>query len=89
MEERLKFHLTLTDNETGEVIHDGDINAIIGAATNEDRTMLFGQTACGLLDLARTIAGAEKATEEIKQNGGAPRKVLELAIMMVKADRKI
>lgn len=87
MEERLKYHITLTDNETGEVIHDGDIEAIIGAFSTETRTAAIAKTSCSLRGLVATIVAAEDAIEHVIQ--GDDSGILELLLDLAKLENQM
>ena len=68
----MKFHITITDNETGKVIHDVDVNAIVGGISISD-TDVHGLAIarCNELDLAKAVLAAENATKNIKKKKGA------------------
>ena len=56
--ERKKFHITITDNETGEVEVDTDAAAIIGAYDAGTRgTASISYTECNGIVLSCTLAG--------------------------------
>lgn len=60
--ERMPFHMVITNNETGEVIQELDMCALIGAAqTTKNNTVSIGLTACNALELVAAIAGAQEA----------------------------
>ena len=59
-----KFHITITDNETGEVLVDQDTSAIIGALDNDESTRNIAYTCCNTIDLAATAAGAKQAANK-------------------------
>ena len=51
-----QFHLTITDNVTGEVYRDTDIDAIIGAIhTDENETGGIFMTSCSGIALGQTM----------------------------------
>ena len=62
-----KFHLTITDNQTGEVMRDLDIVALAGAIhTGEDgiaQGIFLGR--CNRLTTAETVKGAEYTLERV------------------------
>ena len=62
---KMKFHITITDNETGDVMQDTDACAIIGGFNNGVTTCTFAATNCGPFDIARTLASAEEAVDGI------------------------
>ena len=63
--ERKGFHITITNNETGETLHDADVCAIVGAFNEGERTAVVGLTMCNALDIAETINGAKDAIQHI------------------------
>ena len=52
------FHLTITNNQTGEVLHDVDVDALIGAAHTGRGVDVFGVNSCDAVALAATLCGA-------------------------------
>ena len=76
------FHLTITNNETGEVLHDVDFDALLGAVHTGRGIDAFGVNSCDAATLAATLAGAEELIE--RQFAKYPE-LLPLS-MMVKAD---
>ena len=79
--------MVLTNNETGEVVHDMDLCALIGAAqTENDATAAIGLTACNSLEIAATIAGALKAVKQIKVANPEAAMLCELMLNAVKVD---
>ena len=53
-----KFHITIKNNETGEIIVDLDTCAIVGAIAEYDRIRCIGSVYCSASRLADTLAGA-------------------------------
>ncbi len=65
----MKFHITIKDNETGEIIHDKDTNAIIGAINGaENSTAVIGITSCNTIELLATMRGALQSVKEIRES---------------------
>lgn len=59
------FHITITDNETGEIRVDENTVAIIGAFdAGDEGTRGMSFTNCNLMDLAYTAHVARKCAEE-------------------------
>lgn len=58
-DKKMKFHITITNNETGETLHDEDACAIIAGVNEGDRTGSIIMTDCGPEDLVETLNGAE------------------------------
>lgn len=56
-----KFHITITNNETGETLHDLDTNAIVGSILDDDGVFAMGHTHCTGEELLNVINAAEKA----------------------------
>lgn len=74
---KMPFHFVLTDNETGEVIHDIDICAIIGGfAAEGGRSCTMALTKCNIFSFASAMRDAEEAVETMKANHP------ELALLM-------
>lgn len=65
-DKKMKFHITITDNETGETLKDSDACCIIGAFNQGEYTAGMAITCCTAPDLAITINGAEDAINHIK-----------------------
>ena len=66
-ENKMKYHLTITDNETGEVHADYDINAIVGGilVDRAGTTASIAVTDCKGLELAATIKAAELTVQHL------------------------
>jgi len=62
------FHLTIANNETGEIIRELDFDALIGAAhiSEEEAGGLF-VSKCSRFDLAATVVAAEDTLRLIEQ----------------------
>lgn len=61
------YKLTLTENDTGDVIVDEEIDCLIGAACNKDGTLsrlLF--SACGPVHLAAANAGVQQIVKTLE-----------------------
>lgn len=54
-----KFHITITNNETGESVFDTDSDAIIGAVCNDTGATAIAFTNCGTKTYAQTIAAVQ------------------------------
>lgn len=73
-----KFHLTITNNITGEIEKELDTDAIIGAADDGAGTCVICVTGCKLVELAATCAGALKAVDHAMKDMPKPlRKQVE------------
>ena len=62
----MRFHVTITDNETGEVLHDADACAILAGINGGRTTASIHMTACGPLPLAETLSAAEDVVQEVR-----------------------
>lgn len=58
-----KFHITITDNETGETLKEADACAIIGACDEGEHTACIVLSKCGPMDLLNTLRGASNAID--------------------------
>ena len=67
--EKKPFHITITNNETVEIIHDSDTNCIIGAINQEESTACIGvaRDATGA-DIATTIVSVEEFVQDFKND---------------------
>lgn len=84
MSKKKPFHLVITDNETGETLHDDDTDCIIGAANQKESTVCIGTCRdCTVADIIETIIGAEEVVKEFEKDD--PRLVLLLEISRRKA----
>ena len=63
----LKFHLTITDKETGKTVRDLDVGAVIGGILTADNTQGIILTGCNNFDLARTIIAAESSVSKVRE----------------------
>jgi diadenosine tetraphosphate (Ap4A) HIT family hydrolase len=62
-----KFHLTITNNETGETIHECDAYAIIATISREETTDSLALVECNPFDLAHLLVGLESTVDELYQ----------------------
>lgn len=65
MEKNLKFHITITNNETGETLNDCDTATIIGAYATEGGVQCLGMTDSDPYTLAETVNGAKDIVKTI------------------------
>lgn len=64
--EKPKFHLTIKDNETGEVLHDVDTCVILGAYDyDNERTSCIALIASGSTQILSAIAGMDDIKEVV------------------------
>lgn len=64
------FHLTIKDNETGEILRDEDVNCLIGGIILEDDSTGVLLARCNELELAEAVIAAETAVKSIKKRKG-------------------
>ena len=62
---KMKFRITITDNETGETLYDTDAKAIIAAVNEGPKTASLGMFDCDPFGVADTLNGAETALQTI------------------------
>lgn len=80
---KMPFHLTITDNETGEIVRELDTDAIIGAAnTSEEGAAGICVTRCSGQTLANTFVAVESMLEHMMNK----EPMLRLAKMLVGAE---
>ena len=66
-EKKLKYHITLTNNETGEVLMDHDTSAIIGAVQGPgDDAQGICAISCSSLELFKTINMTIDALKDVE-----------------------
>ena len=62
-----KFNIKITNNETGEVLHEADTCAIIGGFVNDEGAIGLLLTSCHPMDHAKAINAAESAINKSYQ----------------------
>ena len=65
---KMKFHITITDNETGETLCNTDACVILGAINEGERTCTLLMTDCGPFDLVDALRAAHKVTKTVGAN---------------------
>lgn len=81
MEEKKAFHITITNNETGETLHDCDTNCIIGAFNQGASAACIGAASDVTgEDLANTIVGVEEVVQDFKNDDP----ILAIAVELLK-----
>lgn len=63
----MKYHVTITDNETGEVIRDMDTNAIAASIDSEDFVAEIFHTRCTSDELVGVVAVLQLILSKIKK----------------------
>lgn len=66
-DKKMPFHLTITNNETGETEFDFDFEAIIGGVIEENGNRAMALTDCGPYELATAIRRAERAAKMMRE----------------------
>lgn len=67
MDAKKSFHITITDNETGEVFHDVDSDCIIGAVHGDEHTAGIALLKCGPTEAADTVVAVKSTIKEAKE----------------------
>lgn len=66
MEDKKKFNIVITDNETGEK-KEYDTCAFIGALCEDDGVTTLNRLSCGAEKLVHTIAALEERIEHLRR----------------------
>jgi len=73
----LKFHIKITDNETGRIIEDADIACIFGGIGFEDSTAQIALAhEASTLSVAKALIAANKVIEKVVNECGADVKAV-------------
>ena len=65
-DKELRFHITITDNQTGETMIDEDACAIVGGVTvSTGHSKTIGLTACGPFEIAEALVNAEEVVSAL------------------------
>lgn len=64
----MKFHIVITNNETGEVIKDKNADAIIASIHTEESIDVLSVACCNGFALVETIAGLMHVLEDNKKD---------------------
>ncbi len=84
----LRFHITITDKETGETLHDSDANVIIGAYGDGEETCALANTHCSLKDMSIAVLATNNAIAQLKANHEELRPLVELMTLFKDAERE-
>ena len=61
-----RFHITITDNATGEVMIDEEVCAIVGGVTvGKGHSKAIGLTACSPFEIAEALVDAEEVVSAL------------------------
>ena len=83
----MKFHITVTNNETGEVLHDTDACAIIAGINEGEESAVLTMTDCGPIDLAQTLSVTNSAVERVARNHPEIKALAELLPLLAKREQ--
>ena len=86
--EREGFHITITNNKTGETLHDADVCAIIGAFNDGARTGCVCLTSCDAFDIAHTIDGVEDVIQNVYNDHPEIRLFVEMLAKMTQENEE-
>lgn len=65
---KMPFHLTITDNETGETVREVDFDALIGTThTAEGKVGALWITRCNSFALVETVLAGEHIIDHVKK----------------------
>ena len=81
----MKFHIVITDNETGEVLKDSNAVAILASVQEDDGTSQLTLTKCDGRNFMAAICGLLGVHEKIKKENP---KELEFAQKIFKKHKK-
>lgn len=80
-----KFHIKITDNETGEVLQEADTCAIVGGYVNEEGSVGMALIHCNTLEHAKAIHAAEASINQMYSR----RPELKLLVLLTSANSTI
>lgn len=67
-DEKMPFHLTITDNRTGETVRDLDFDCLIGAVhLSEKQAGGLYITSCSTATIAATVVATESTLDHVQQ----------------------
>lgn len=82
----MKYHITIMDNETGEVYLDDDSAAIVGAVTNKDRVSAISYTRCGRATFSEVVGAAWAIALRMYRENKDCRRAIEVAKRKIECD---
>ena len=86
-EKKMKFHITITNNETGETIHDTDACAILASINVGSTTREVQAVACGPEEFAKALNGAESIVRHVRDRYPEVGAVAMLLGLISKAEK--
>ena len=79
-----KFHITITNNNTGESILDTNSDAIIGAVEEDDGVDAMAFTSCDIKIYAQTIAIAQKVVNKLLKEDKNIKPIVRMMTLLLK-----
>lgn len=67
-EEMKKFHITVTNNETKDILFSKDTDAVLGSLLTEEGVDLYHHASCSFEDLLLLLYGCFRAIEVVKKD---------------------
>lgn len=74
-----KFHIVITDNETGETLKDADACAIIGACNEGEYSAGIVLSECNTIDLLHALRAASASIDKCLEGEPVLRVMYEVA----------
>lgn len=73
-----EYHITITNNRTGEKIVDDDTNCICGGyAKNDEQSATIGFSRCNVIELVGAVSSAKKAINKMTDDNIIAKLLLE------------
>lgn len=73
-----EYHITITNNRTGEKIVDDDTNCICGGyAISDERSTTIGFSKCNIVELVGAVKSAKKAIGKMTDDNFLAKLLLE------------
>lgn len=85
----MKFHITITNNETNEIIADHDTDAIIGAFRRDDGVQGVAAVCCNPLELVTTVETVRNVLGEVEESNPELKQLGEIVRMMEELEQKL
>ena len=85
----MKFHITITNNETNEIMADHDTNAIIGAFRRDDGIQGVAAICCNPLELATTVETVRNVLGEVEESNPELKQLTEIVRMVGDLEQKL
>ena len=85
----MKFHITITNNETNEIMADHDTDAIIGAFRRDDGVQGVAAVCCNPLELASTVKTVRDVLGEVEESNPELKQLAEIVRMVGDLEQKL